>query len=230
MINSPSPVREPLPQTVCVDLPLYQLLPEHPLWDDPGPLPWHGAGVTQGPGVQEREDVLGNMIQTLQRRRINLCCLGSSVKGVFTFLGRSEMKSLWSIGLRNALTVPCWWCCMDLSSSSTNSIWSCSVHEEKWSRQISRSFRYLKKGTMISNWNKSSRKHIINVTKCFGETLRGRYQMPDTQVENWDLRNGTQNCKQELSLRNKPFHVTEGWWRESLSLSLYLHHDIIYQE
>ena len=107
MIHSPSPIREPLPQTVCVDLPLYQLLPEHPLRDDPGPLPGHGAGVTQGPGVQEREDVLGNMIQTLQPRRINLFSINSRVKGLFTFLGRSEMKSLWSIGLRNALTVPC---------------------------------------------------------------------------------------------------------------------------
>ena len=65
MIHSPPPVREPLPQTVGVDLPLYQLLPEHPLGDDPGPLPGHGAGVTQGPGVQERENVLGYMIQTL---------------------------------------------------------------------------------------------------------------------------------------------------------------------
>lgn len=40
----------------------------------------------------------------------------------FTFLGSREMKSLWSIGLRNALTVPCWWCCIDFRSSSTNSI------------------------------------------------------------------------------------------------------------
>ena len=40
----------------------------------------------------------------------------------FTFLGSREMKSLWSMGLRNALTVPCWWCCIDFRSSSTNSI------------------------------------------------------------------------------------------------------------
>ena len=31
VLNPPSPVREPLPQTVGVDLPFYQLLPEHPL-------------------------------------------------------------------------------------------------------------------------------------------------------------------------------------------------------
>ena len=69
LVHSPSPIRKPLPQTVCVDLPLYQLLPEHSLGDDPGPLPGHRPGVTQRPGVQEREDVLGNMIQTLQQRR-----------------------------------------------------------------------------------------------------------------------------------------------------------------
>ena len=65
VLNPPSPVREPLPQTVGVDLPLYQLLPEHPLGNDPGPLPGDRAGVTQRSGVKEREDVLRNVIQTL---------------------------------------------------------------------------------------------------------------------------------------------------------------------
>ena len=63
--HSPSPVREALPQTVGVALPLDQLLPEHPLGDDAGPLLGHGAGVAQGARVQEGEDVLGHVVQTL---------------------------------------------------------------------------------------------------------------------------------------------------------------------
>ena len=59
-------VGQTFPQAVSVDLPLYQLLPEHPLRDDPGPLLAHGPGSAQRLGVQEGEDVLGDVIQTLQ--------------------------------------------------------------------------------------------------------------------------------------------------------------------
>jgi len=38
------------------------------------------------------------------------------------FFGSSDMKSLCSIGFRNALTVPCWWWCIERSNSSTKSI------------------------------------------------------------------------------------------------------------
>ena len=69
VLNPPSPVREPLPQTVGVDLPFYQLLPEHPLGNDPGPLPGYRAGITQRSGVKEREDVLRNVIQTLKQKQ-----------------------------------------------------------------------------------------------------------------------------------------------------------------
>ena len=65
VVHSPSPIRKPLPQTVCVDLPLYQLLPEHPLGDDPGPLLADGSGCTERLGVQEGEDVLRHVIQAL---------------------------------------------------------------------------------------------------------------------------------------------------------------------
>ena len=46
-------VCQPLPQTVRVHLPLNQLLPQHPLGDDAGPLAADGARVAQRPRVQE---------------------------------------------------------------------------------------------------------------------------------------------------------------------------------
>ena len=61
-------VGQTFPQAVSVHLPLYQLLPEHPLRDDPGPLPRDGPGGTKGSGVKERQDVLRHMVQTLKRQ------------------------------------------------------------------------------------------------------------------------------------------------------------------
>ena len=58
-------VGEALPQTVGVDLPLDQLLPEHPLGDDPGPLLADGPRGAERLGVQEGEDVLGHVVQPL---------------------------------------------------------------------------------------------------------------------------------------------------------------------
>ena len=59
------PVCQALPQTVRVHLPLNQLLPEHPLGDDPGPLLADGPRGAERLGVQEGEDVLGHVVQPL---------------------------------------------------------------------------------------------------------------------------------------------------------------------
>ena len=95
------PVCEALPEAVGVDLPLYELLPQHALqgggghrwhggtgdrghtktWnhrgthyssdtdtylrDDPEPLLADQLGRTERPGVEEGEDVLSHMVQTL---------------------------------------------------------------------------------------------------------------------------------------------------------------------
>ena len=63
-------VRQALPQAVGVDLPLDQFLPQHPLRDDPGPLLADGPGCTERLGVQEGEDVLRHVIQTLHSNNI----------------------------------------------------------------------------------------------------------------------------------------------------------------
>ena len=63
-------VRQALPQTVGVHLPLYQLLPEHTLGDDPGPLLADCSRCTERLGVQEGEDVLRHVIQTLHGNNI----------------------------------------------------------------------------------------------------------------------------------------------------------------
>ena len=59
-------VSKAFPQAVRVDFPFYQFLPEHPLRDDPGPLLADGPGGTQRLGVQEGEDVLSHVVQTLR--------------------------------------------------------------------------------------------------------------------------------------------------------------------
>ena len=46
-------VSQAFPQTVRVDLPLNQLLPEHPLGDDASPLLADSPGGTERLGVQE---------------------------------------------------------------------------------------------------------------------------------------------------------------------------------
>ena len=66
VLNPPPSISQPLPQAVCVHLPLYQLLPQHPLGDDPQPLLADQLSCAQRPGVQEGEDVLSHMVQTLK--------------------------------------------------------------------------------------------------------------------------------------------------------------------
>ena len=63
-------VSEAFPQAVSVDFPLYEFLPEHPLRDDPGPLLADGSRGTQRLGVQEGEDVLSHVVQTLGDKKI----------------------------------------------------------------------------------------------------------------------------------------------------------------
>ena len=53
VLDPAASIREPLPQAVRVHLPLDQLLPQHPLGDDAGPLAADGARVAQRPRVQE---------------------------------------------------------------------------------------------------------------------------------------------------------------------------------
>ena len=59
-------VSQAFPQTVRVDLPLNQFLPEHPLGDDASPLLADSARCTERLSVQEGENVLRHVVQTLQ--------------------------------------------------------------------------------------------------------------------------------------------------------------------
>ena len=56
--------REALPERVCADHALDQLLPQHALGDDPLPLLTHQLGRAQRARVQERQDVLRYVVQT----------------------------------------------------------------------------------------------------------------------------------------------------------------------
>lgn len=65
VLDPAASVRQPPPQTVRIHFPLYQLLPQHPLRDDTTPLLAHKLRRAQRASVQERQNVLRYMIQTL---------------------------------------------------------------------------------------------------------------------------------------------------------------------
>ena len=69
ILHPTSSVSQTFPQTVCINFPFYQLLPEHPLGYHPQPLLAHQLCSTQRPGVQEGEDVLCHMVQPLKRQQ-----------------------------------------------------------------------------------------------------------------------------------------------------------------
>lgn len=58
---------QPSPQRVAADLPLYQLLPQHALGDHAVPLLGDELGGAEGVGVEIRENVVGDVIETLLR-------------------------------------------------------------------------------------------------------------------------------------------------------------------